>query len=284
MNIETKIKETIQKNKLCNKKEKILVALSGGKDSTVTAYLLKKFGYKIEGFHINLGMGDYSEKCLEAVKKLCGELRIKLHVYDIKKEMGSSMCYLRSAIQSRKSLKNCAICGVIKKWILNKEARKLKADKIATGHNLDDEAQTFLMNIFKGSPELSANSGAITRNISDKKFIPRIKPLFYVLENDVREYSKKEKLPVIYDKCPCAIDSYRIQVRKFVDGLSNEEKMNIIKNMDKMLGSQRDDSSKDDSGEPKIEKKETKINYCEVCGEPSRNEVCKKCELMGVNS
>ena len=44
---------------------------------------------------------------------------------------------------------------MIKKWILNKEARKLKAGKIATGHNLDDEAQTFLMNIFKGSPELS---------------------------------------------------------------------------------------------------------------------------------
>jgi len=50
---------------------------------------------------------------------------------------------------------------------MNKEARKLKADKIATGHNLDDEAQTFLINVFKGSPDLSSNSGPITRNVGE---------------------------------------------------------------------------------------------------------------------
>ena len=106
MNIETIVKNTLRKIKL-SKKEKILVALSGGKDSTVTAYLLKKFGYNIEAIHIDLKIGKYSEKCLKAVEKLCKDLDIKLYVYDIKKEMGSSMCYLRSAIQSKKSLKNC---------------------------------------------------------------------------------------------------------------------------------------------------------------------------------
>ncbi len=267
MNIEQKVKNIIKRYNICNKHEKILVALSGGKDSTVTAYLLKKFGYRIEGFHIDLGMGKYSEKCLSAVKKFCGDLKIKLHIYDIKKEMGSSMCYLRSAIQSRKSLKNCAICGVIKKWILNRETRKLKTDKIATGHNLDDEAQTFLMNIFKGSPKLSANSGAITRNISDSKFILRIKPLFYILEEDIRKYSKQKKLPVVYEKCPCALDSYRIQVREFLNTLSRKNRINIIKNFDKV--SKRIQKSKD-----------TKIKYCEICEEPSRNKICKKCELM----
>ena len=83
-NIETIVKQTLAKIKL-SKRDKILVALSGGKDSTVTAYLLKKFGYNIEGFHINLGMGGYSERCLEAVKQLCKQLDIKLYLYDIKK-------------------------------------------------------------------------------------------------------------------------------------------------------------------------------------------------------
>jgi len=261
--IESNVKKTLKKIKI-SKREKILVALSGGKDSTVTAWLLKKFGYKIEGFHIDLKIGDYSERCLNAVKKLCKDLDIKLHVYDFKKEMGSGMCYLRSAVQSKKNLKNCAICGVIKKWILNKEARKLKADKIATGHNLDDEVQTFLMNIFKGSPELSANSGPITKNIKDKKFVTRIKPLFYVSENEIKKYSKEKKLPVVYDKCPCALDSYRIQVRKFTEKLTEKEKLNIIKNFEKL----------------RIKTKDKKINYCKMCGEPSRKDVCKKCELM----
>ncbi|OGJ13181.1 TIGR00269 family protein [Candidatus Pacearchaeota archaeon RBG_19FT_COMBO_34_9] len=269
MNLEAKFKQTLKKINP-GKKEKILVALSGGKDSSVVAYLLKKFGYNIEGFHIDLGMGDYSRKCLEAAKKLCSQLGIVLHIYDIKNEMGSSMCYIRSAIQAGhgKGLKNCAICGVIKKWIMNREARKLNADKIATGHNLDDECQTFLMNILKGSPQLSANSGAITRNIEDRKFITRIKPLFYIAEEDIREYSKKKELPVVYEKCPCALDSYRIQTRQFTNSLTTKEKENFMKNFDRLSD--------------RIEKLKTehKLNYCEICGEPSRNKICRMCQLV----
>lgn len=266
MNIEPLVKKTLAKIKL-NKKEKILVALSGGKDSSVVAYLLKKSGYNIEGIHINLGMGSYSIKCLDAVKKLCEELGIKLYLYDIKKEMGASMCYIRTTIQEqKKGLKNCAICGVIKKWILNKKARELKADKIATGHHLDDEIQTFLLNIFKGSPGLNSNTGAITKNISDKRFVPRIKPLFYVLEEDIKEYSKKKKLPVVYEKCPCAVDSYRIQIRDFVSKLSDKEKQNVMKNMENVL--------------ERIQKPKDNLRYCEICGEPSRNNICRMCELM----
>lgn len=268
--IEKKVKQTLSKIKL-SKKDKILVAMSGGKDSSVTAYLLKKVGYNIEGIHLDLKIGTYSDECRRAVEKLCENLKIKLHVYDMKKETGSGMCYLRSAVQSQKGknlLKNCAICGVVKKWILNREARRLKFKKIATGHNLDDEAQTFLMNILKGSPQLSTNSGVITQNISDKKLIPRIKPLFYILEEDIRKYSKQKKLPVVYEKCPCALDSYRIQVRKFLNTLSNKYKENLIKNFDVIHN--------------RIKKiKDSKISYCEICGEPSRRKICKRCELLG---
>jgi len=274
MKLEIQVKKTLDKIKL-NKKDKILVALSGGKDSTVVAHLLKKFGYNIEGFHIDLKIGRYSEECLSKVVELCESLDIKLNIYDMKKEMGSGMCYIRTAIQGnykknkKGQLKNCAICGVIKKWILNREARKIKGVKfIATGHNLDDEAQTFLLNILKGSPSLSANSGAITKNIKNKKFIPRVKPLFYVLEEDIKNYSKKLKLPVHYEKCPCALDSYRIQVRNFLEKLPGKDKENIIKNMEtienKIVG---------------LKSKEN-IQYCEICGEPSRNRICKKCQLL----
>jgi tRNA-5-methyluridine54 2-sulfurtransferase len=266
--IELQIKKTLKETKI-KKNNKILVALSGGKDSTLVAYFLKKLGYSIEGFHIDLKIGKYGEKCLNAVKELCIKLGINLHIHDIKNEMGAGMCYLRSSIQIRKkgNLKNCAICGVIKKWIMNKEARKLKVDFVATGHNLDDEAQTFLMNILKGSPKLSANIGETTKNSSDKKFIPRLKPLFYVLEKDIRKYTKQKKLPIVYEKCPCSLDSYRVQTREFLNSLPEKNKENILKNFKRVY--------------KKIEKMKTgKLKYCEVCGEPTRKKVCKKCELL----
>lgn len=266
--IKSQVKKTIKEIGL-KKKHKIVVALSGGKDSTLVAYLLHELGYKIQGFHIDLKIGNYSNKCMEIVKKQCSELGIKLNIYDMKKEMGQGMCYLRSAVQAsgKGKLKNCAVCGVIKKWIMNKISRKLKADYIATGHNLDDEAQTYLMNILKGSPRLSLNTGVVTKNISDKKFIPRIKPLFYVAEEDIREYSKEKKLPVVYEACPCALDSYRIQIREFLNKLTEAQKNNIIKNVQGIIKN----LGKENKGE---------IKYCEICKEPTRNKVCKMCEMI----
>lgn len=273
MDIEKIVKDTIKKYKICSKDEKILVALSGGKDSTLVAYFLKKFGYNIEGLHIDLKIGKYSDECLKKVKEFCSKNKIKLRIYDMKKELGSGMCYVRAAIQSKQKgrIKNCAICGVIKKWIINKHARKIKGvGKIATGHNLDDEAQTILINFFKGSLNLSESSGPITKNISDKKFIPRIKPLFFVPENKIQKYTKKNKLSVHYQKCPCAIDSYRIQVRNFLEKTSNKEKEKIVKNFEKLQN--------------RIKKVKNKINHCEICGEPSRGKICKRCTLLSYAS
>lgn len=269
MNIEATFLKTL-KDIGINKSDKILVALSGGKDSALTLHLLNKFGYSVEGFYINLNIGEYSQKCLEKIQELCSITNTKLYVYDIVKEMGSSIAFLRTKIQSTeegRGLQNCAVCGVIKKWILNKKARELKVDYIATGHNLDDEAQTFLINIFKGNPKLSLKTGPITKGKSNSKFIPRLKPIYYIPEDEIKKYSLKLKLPVSYFPCPCAVTSYRIEIRSFLENLSSKVKKNIIKNFEFFTKRFSSHFSEE-------------INYCQECGEPSRKEICRFCQLM----
>jgi len=269
-NLENKVKQTINKYKLFNKKDKVVVALSGGKDSTSVAYILNKFGYNVSALYINLGLGEYSEKCLASLKKFCKSQEIRLCVVDIKKMFGMRMCHLRQGVQQSRRISNCMVCGIVKKWLLNKEARRLRADKIVTGHNLDDEAQTVIMNFLQGNLLLGINSGPATGSLEDEKFISRIKPLFFIAENDVREYSKIKKLPVVYEKCPCAVSSLRIRTRAFLENKPEKLKLNIVNNFLKIL--------------PELRRKflayNSKIFYCEICGEPSRNEVCKKCEIL----
>lgn len=263
MNPETKVKQTLSKIKI-NKKENLIIALSGGKDSAVVAFILKKLGYNISGLHINLCVGEYSKTCQKKVQELCNKLEIELNIYDLKKQQGKTM---KQIWKKNKNLNHCSACGVIKKYVLNKQARKLNAKKIVTGHNLDDEIQTFLLNIFKGSPELSSNTGVITDNIQDKKFIPRIKPLFYIEEKEILNYAKKNKIPFIQGKCPFAEISYRIEIRDFLKKLNSKEKNNIINNFKNL--------------KPELNKiKNQKKNYCEICKEPCRGRICKKCRLF----
>lgn len=268
--LESKVKQTIEKYNLLNKKDKIIVAASGGKDSSVALHLLKKFGYNVSALYINLRLGKYSEDCLQAVEKLCQDNKIKLHVLDIKKEFGMRMCNIRCSVQQNIKVSNCMVCGIVKKWLLNKEARRLGADKIVTGHHLDDEAQTIIMNFLQGNLMLGANSGPITGSIKDKKFIPRIKPLYFISEKDIRNYSIKNKLPVVYEKCPCAVSSLRIKTREFLRDKDEKTKQRIVENFLKIL--------------PKLREKlvKEKIVYCRICEEPARNEICKKCQLLSL--
>jgi len=267
---EKAVLKTIKGNNLLDKREKVMVAMSGGKDSTTTAYLLKKFGYNIEALHINLHMGKWSEDNMENVKTMCKQNKIPLHVFSIKSELGNTICYIKQVVGSQTKYKQCTICGILRRWLINKKARQLKATKLATGHNLDDEAQTALMNLFKGNMMLGINSGPKVGLFEDKMFVTRIKPLYYCKEDDVRKYSQTMKFPVLYQRCPCVIGAYRHEVRNYLNALEKKNphiKENIVKSYMKILP------------ELRAVVEQNGLRYCKECGEPSRNDICKACQI-----
>ena len=276
MDVEKQVAETIKKYKLLKKSDKVVVALSGGKDSTSIIYILKKMGYDVHGLMIDLYLGNWSDIHKNNMTRFCEEQNIPLTVVDMKKEIGQGICFIKAVLKKKKNLTGCTVCGIIKRWILNKWAKKLGADKIVTGHNLDDEAQNVLMNFLKGNVLLGINSSPATgselrtQNSEPRAqggFVQRVKPFFYVAENDIRAYAKFKKFDILYDKCPCSFETYRSETRDWLNNINDDEKMKIVIGFQKEI--------------PKLRKENVKeMKICKKCGEPASSEVCSACNIF----
>ena len=269
MDIENKIKQTIKEYSLIKKPDKVVVALSGGKDSTTVLHVLHNLGYNVEGLMIDLHLGEWSKIHRKNMEGFCNQLNVSLHIADLKKELGQGICFIKTVLKKEKNLTGCTVCGIIKRWVLNRWAKKLKADVIVTGHNLDDECQTVLMNFLKGNVFLGVNSSPSTGERNQKGFVQRVKPLFFIPESEIKKYAEKKKFKILYDRCPCAIGTYRVETRGLLNEISDKEKLKIVEGWQEVI--------------PKLKKKQTgEIKKCKVCGEPSRNDICKACGIFEV--
>jgi len=275
---EKKVRKTIRTNKLLGKKEKVLVACSGGKDSTTTLYLLDKItksnkDISIEAIFIDVGIGDYSKVNKVNIEKFCKQHKIKLHLTSFREEFGYNLCYIRDLAKEKElKWKSCTICGILKRYVLNKKAKALKATKLATGHNLDDEAQAIIMNMFKNTMPVMARLGPSSGTQKQNGFIPRIKPLYMSSEEEVKIYSKLQNFPVKYEHCPCRTTAYRKEVADLLDKFEKNQKQtkySIVRSLLEIL--------------PDLKKKyKGKVNYCTKCGEPSAGDICNTCNMFKI--
>ena len=268
---EKRVKKEIKKQGKTESGSRIGVALSGGKDSTVTLFMLKKIFSKrkdVDLFAISVdeGIKGYRDKSLKIARENCKELEVEHHIISFKETIGYT---LDEIVSKSKDLGECTYCGVFRRFCLNKKARELELNKIATGHNLDDFSQSILMNFVNGDLEKLARLGPHIK--VQPGLIPRILPLRIIPEKEVTLYAIINNIKFYDGICPYSIHALRGKFRDILDELeyiNPGTRHSIVKSYDGIK-------------DILIQKfPPAKLNKCNICGEPTSQEICKACELL----
>lgn len=254
---EEKVFNTIKEFDLLHKRDKVCVAVSGGKDSVVLLYLLHKQGYNVSGLAVDEGISGYRAETLSFLKNFCSDRGIPLVVKSFKEEFGKMLDEMNHDGPA------CNACGTFRRFLLNKYSQGF--DKVATGHNLDDEVQAVLMNLFKAQIDLFDRQGPITREAAG--FTRKIKPLYYLKEKEIMAYAFLHGFNVPMDECPYAKLSFRSRVRDFINLEEESSPGSKLRVIEKFL---------------ELRKHNNHIlitDKCDECGFPSEGSVCKACRL-----
>lgn len=275
---ESKVFKTIRKHNLFNLDDKIVVATSGGKDSITVLYLTHKYLQKrnlqknISALAIDEGIGNYREHTLNFLKDFCKNLNVELDIHSYKDLFGKSLDESVALVKKKGlNISPCNVCGTFRRNALNIGARQKKATKVVTGHNVDDEAQSILLNIFKNNAKILARLGPSNGVVLDNKFIPRVKPLYMMSEKEVRLYTILKGFDVGYDECPYSQGCFRANIGEMINELEDKHKgvkasiVNFYLDTRSVLQDKY------------LKENENTVTYCSVCKEPSQRKICNTC-------
>ncbi len=273
----------IEKYKMFTPDDRILVAVSGGKDSLSLWDVLLRLGYHADGMYIGLGIDggvDYSnqshemcDKFISNVNSLIPDLGWEptLHVVDIGKVYGETIPQV-AARTTRGRGKPCSVCGLVKRHVMNRVARDGGYDVLATGHNLDDEVAVLFGNT------LTWNGGYLLRQApvlpADRPGLARkVKPFCRLYERETAAYALVRGIDYIYDECPFAEGSTSIahkeilnQMEKDSPGTKLQFYLNFLRAREQGLFAEQ--------------ATRVALNACEKCGQPtSAPGLCAFCRL-----
>ncbi len=270
-----------------DEKTTILVAISGGKDSAVLLSFIHHLLHKRRDVVIVAGVVDegidgYRSPSMDCAQELCDELGVKLERVSYSElgfeEMDVVVEHLPN-IQSRnpvaKGMAPCSFCGVFRRQGIIHLAKRVNASVVALGHNLDDMAQSVLMNMQKADLDRTLRLAPHT-STPLAGMTPRIVPLRWVPEREIHAYAMYKNLPFFHGDCPYAKGALRQRHRDFVASMEEDvpgSMHGLLHSADRIkeLYAQIPNENVTDI---------SPIRECIRCGSITSADVCKACEMM----
>jgi uncharacterized protein (TIGR00269 family) len=258
-------------------RDKIMVAVSGGKDSVTLLHILTKIEKTfseatLTAVTIDEGIKGYRDEALKVAANNCQKLGVEHLVTSFKEMYGYQLDEIVNITQKQKEkgLTPCSYCGVLRRRALNTAAREASVNKLATAHSLDDETQTMILNIIHGDALRIARAKPVLTEIHPK-FVQRVKPLCEVPEKEIAFYAYLSKTEFQSIPCPYAQTALRNDVRTTLNRMEEKHagtKFTIFRTMERIR--------------PALEMMVDKVKMqdCKICGEPTVGELCKPCQML----
>ncbi|WP_292489550.1 TIGR00269 family protein [Methanoculleus sp. 10] len=266
--VEARVLAAMTRERMVSPGDRVAVGLSGGKDSTALLLLLHRFlpalNASLVAVTVDEGIAGYREGTSAAARDLTSELGVEHSIVTFADLFGDDLDRLLVGREAQ----GCTVCGVLRRRALAEAVKQVGVTKLATGHNLDDEAQSALMNVLRGD---------LSRLLQDTStgqpghFIPRIKPLAVLSEKEIVTYLLLRGYFRDLPECPYASTALRSEVRTMLAGLEHRHPGTMLRLMQFREGVRQSARSAEPKGSP---------GSCRICGELSTGEVCQACRLL----
>ncbi|MCS7232549.1 MAG: TIGR00269 family protein [Synergistetes bacterium] len=263
--VEKRVIESIKSYKMINNGEKVLIAVSGGKDSLSLWQILTNIGYEADGMFIDLGIPGFSQESWKKCENLSNKLSRKLFKVNLEEILGMNLLSI-SKLERRVP---CAFCGMIKRYIMNNFALQNGYKVIATGHHLNDECSILLGNILNWQVEYLKRQNPTLEESNG--FVRKIKPLVLCSEEEIESYAKIMNIDHVGKGCPLSegatshfYKSIINQIEERMPGTKLRFYKGFLKIKNDIFG----------------EEKPAQLKPCIKCGYPTTTEVCSFCRLL----
>jgi len=263
------VERAIKSERMCTLEERVLVAVSGGKDSLALWDVLVELGYRTTGLYVAQGIGGYSSRSQEKVEAFARQRDLPLRVVDLAAE-GPGLTVPDVAASTRRSA--CSACGTLKRHVFDTAAAG-EFDVLATGHNLDDEAARLLGNVLRWQVDHLARQRPVLQP-THPKFVRKVKPLYLLSEYETAVYAFMRGIDYVVEECPNSVGATQLVYKDALNRLeaaSPGTKLAFVREFTRSGQAAFAPSAAGEASAP---------NACSRCGMPAWGEVCSFCRLV----